>query len=249
MAAPAAAARASTRISITWSDAPPIEDTDTLVLTIDGYSLDMRVFVSGPGKGEIDWSTVARVDELEGSTAANPSLRWTHLIDSRPPSSLPDQGTFTTLPNGDVVEEGIMFNPKSSENEPYQEVWRRLKQEPNAPYLVLEQIIDSHSDVSLRGEEEGGEEVEAEEEGVFLGRVGENALGIAKLKSESEHKFIAWRDRSEQGAWNRIYEFGEKELVGQILPSLPAEIPSDWVKGETVDFGGKKWIVRTVGVL
>lgn len=63
-----AAVRASTRISIAWSGAEPIEDTSTLVLTINGWSLDLRVFVEGSSKGTIDWSTVARVVEVEGST-------------------------------------------------------------------------------------------------------------------------------------------------------------------------------------
>jgi hypothetical protein len=60
--------RASTRISIAWSGAEPIEDTDTLVLTIHGYSLDLRVFIDSPSAGQIDWSTVARVSETEEST-------------------------------------------------------------------------------------------------------------------------------------------------------------------------------------
>ncbi|WWD17571.1 hypothetical protein CI109_102012 [Kwoniella shandongensis] len=234
-----APARASTRISITWSDRPPLEDTDTLVLTIEGYSLDLRVFVDGPQNGEIDWSTVARVDEVEGSTEANPTLRWTHLIDNRPPSSLPDQGKFRTLPNGDVVEEGIMFNPKTDKNEPYEEVWRRLSQSPQAPYLVLESISVPS----------GGSHEESNEQGVFLGRVGENALGIAKLQPQGT--FVAWRDRLGDGSstWKRVYEFGEKQLVEKVLPSLPEQTPDDWVVGKEVELGGQKWVVRAVGTL
>jgi hypothetical protein len=61
-------ATASTRVSIQWSGEEAFEDTDTLVLTINEYSLDLRVFNSGPEQGQVDWSTVAFVKEIEGST-------------------------------------------------------------------------------------------------------------------------------------------------------------------------------------
>jgi hypothetical protein len=64
-----AAVRVARRISIAWKDAQPFEDTDTLVFTINGYSLDLRVFVGGASAGTIDWATVATVSEIEGSTA------------------------------------------------------------------------------------------------------------------------------------------------------------------------------------
>ncbi|ORY27122.1 hypothetical protein BCR39DRAFT_446757, partial [Naematelia encephala] len=165
----------SVRVSIAWSGAEPIEDTDTLVLTIDGYSLDLRVFVDGPDRGSIDWSTVAHVKEVEGSTAKNPILRWDHIIDSRPPTDLPDQGIFETLSNEDVTETGTMYNPKTTLYEPYVETWRRLPQATGVPYLVLR--LDKSSLVHGRA-------------GVaFLGRVGPHALGIAKT---DDGRFYAW---------------------------------------------------------
>jgi hypothetical protein len=69
-----AAVRASTRVSIIWKGQDAYEDTDTLVLTIHDYSLDLRVFITGPQKGQIDWSTVAKVSELEGSTTSESPL-------------------------------------------------------------------------------------------------------------------------------------------------------------------------------
>ena len=60
--------RASTRISIAWSGAEAYENTDTLVLTINGWSLDLRVYIGGPHEGEVEWATVGNVIELEGST-------------------------------------------------------------------------------------------------------------------------------------------------------------------------------------
>jgi len=60
--------RASRRISISWSNAPAYEDTDTLVLTINGYSIDLRAYIAGEKKGELGWATVGEIIELEGST-------------------------------------------------------------------------------------------------------------------------------------------------------------------------------------
>lgn len=56
--------RASLRVSLAWSGGEPFEDTDTLVLTIMGYSLDLRVFTVGPQTGQIDWASVGRVHEI-----------------------------------------------------------------------------------------------------------------------------------------------------------------------------------------
>ncbi|ODN80027.1 hypothetical protein L202_03889 [Cryptococcus amylolentus CBS 6039] len=219
------AARASTRISIAWSGAAPVEDTDTLVLTIGGYSLDLRVFISGPDKDNIDWATVAKVAELPESTAENPQLRWDHIIDSRPPSSLPDQGTFQTLPSGDVEERGIMFNPKTGLNEDYIETWRRFAQPAAAGYFVLEREADG-------------------EEGVwFLGRTGDRALGLGKVGDE----FWGWRDELKDGAWTRLYTFGPSDKLQHLLPALPIEIPESWKKGVPVTLGESGWIVREVG--
>ncbi|WRT66088.1 uncharacterized protein IL334_003041 [Kwoniella shivajii] len=227
------AARASIRVSIAWSGADAIEDTDTLVMTIDGYSLDLRVFVSGPDTGSIDWSTVAHVSEIEGSTKENPILKWDHIIDSRPETDLPDQGSFATLPNGDVTEIGTMFNPKTNDYEPYVETWRRLQLPTSAPYLVLQRDESEQVD---------GPKVQA-----FLGRVGEHALGLAKT---SDGSFLAWRDRVEDGQWKRVYQFGSNtEMLKEWLPSLPIDTSEEWSKGNTVQLGSGKWEVKTVGSL
>ncbi|OCF57152.1 hypothetical protein L486_04607 [Kwoniella mangroviensis CBS 10435] len=219
------AARASTRVSIAWSGAEPIEDTDTLVLTIDGYSLDLRVFNSGPDEGKIDWSTVAHVGEVEGSTKENPILKWDHIIDSRPPTDMPDQGKFETLPNGDVIEIGIMHNPKTNLYEDYVETWRRMKLPAAAPYIVL-------------ASEDGG--IQA-----YLGRVGEHALGLAKSE---DGEYYARRDKMEDGKWKRIYQFGKN--IDSLLPDLPISIPEGWSKDDDVTLEGEsKWVVKTIGKL
>lgn len=47
------AARISTRISIKWADEPVSEPTDTLVLSLGGYYVDLRI---ARVDGSIDWA-------------------------------------------------------------------------------------------------------------------------------------------------------------------------------------------------
>ncbi|KAL1410869.1 hypothetical protein Q8F55_001812 [Vanrija albida] len=217
--------RASTRVSIAWSGAPAQEDTDTLVLTINGYSLDLRVVLPGhAGAGTLDWGTVGLVVELEGSTPDKPLLRWDNILDSHPAppadlEPLDDVGSFSALPNGDVLETGAMFNPKTARNEPYDEVWRRLPVPAGAAYFVLERA-DGRA---------------------FVGRVGALALGAWSEGAQ----YAAWRDELDGSAWRRVYAFGEAGNV----PAAPVEVPAEWRKDAVVTLGEHTWTVRTVGTV
>lgn len=75
---PESPVRASLRASIAWSGGEPFEDTDTLVITINGYSLDLRVFISGAQKGEIDWASVGRVHEVANDSGMLIDASATH---------------------------------------------------------------------------------------------------------------------------------------------------------------------------
>lgn len=76
---------------------------------------------------------------------------------------LPDEGSFSTLPNGDVLERGEMRRPETGEVTPYEELWRRLpltrdKDEPVR--VVMLESTDARDKA-------------------FLGRVGDHEIGIA----------------------------------------------------------------------
>jgi hypothetical protein len=156
-------------------------------------------------------------------------LRWDHIIDTHPPSSVPDQGSFITLPNGDVSETGVMHNLATGKTEPYEEVWRRFPRE-EGDYCVLERV--------------GGEERAK----AFVGRVGTRALG---LSMDADGGFHGWREEKDGSGWRRVYEFnGDTGDTGDAgLPSLPDPIPAEWKEGQEVELGGSTWIVRTVGNL
>lgn len=138
-----------------------------------------------------------------------------------------DEGKFATLPNGDVVESGEMFNPSNGNIEAYEEVWRRLDTASGEPYLVLELTS-------------GGERGTI----AYLGRVGGRALGLAK---KADGSYLAWRDEYKDGKASRLYTFGEG--VEEILPSLPVDVPEKWKLGETLELGGKTWTVRQAGTI
>lgn len=160
------------------------------------------------------------------SPADKPMLRWDHIIDTHPPSTVPDQGSFTTLPNGDVSETGVMHNLATGKTEPYEEVWRRFPREQGG-YCVLERLGG-----------DGGPKA-------FVGRVGSRALGLGM---DADGVFTGWREEKDVSGWRRVYQFtGNNGNAG--LPSLPDPIPVEWKEGQEVELGGSAWIVRTVGRL
>ncbi|PWN48810.1 hypothetical protein IE53DRAFT_363614 [Violaceomyces palustris] len=220
--------RASARSSISWDSGPAFEDTSTLVLTIHSYSLDLRVFeIPDSVKGSVDWATVARVQEQPDSTAEKPILKWSHIIDSRPPpkaEALPDVGTFTILDETHVAEEGIMYNPKTGANQSYVEVWERFPGAVDQDFVVLETLDGTG----------------------FLGRVGARALG---LRRSYQGHLTAWRaekPREDDTRWNILFHQVEGGLD---LPLLPAESPIalGWKLGDSISLGGLEFIVKVVG--
>lgn len=72
--------RASTRVSLNWPQhgSGPSEDTDTLILTINNYCLDLRIFLEiHADAGKVDWSTVSMVENVAGSSG---TIAWINLV-------------------------------------------------------------------------------------------------------------------------------------------------------------------------
>jgi hypothetical protein len=153
-------------------------------------------------------------------------LEWDNIIDSRPapPVTLPDEAAFSLLPDGNVLEVGRMFNPLSSEAEPYEEVWRR--EAVSGGYCVLERVGD------------GWGETEGATKRAFIGRLGDYTIAEASFDGE----YVAYRDQRDCGEWKRLYD---KDPRG-VLPSLPDDVP-DWDVGARVKLGDQEWVVRESG--
>ncbi|UPK90094.1 hypothetical protein LCI18_001029 [Fusarium solani-melongenae] len=96
--------RLSTRISIRWADDAPSEPTDTVVLSVGDYFMDLRI------------------------TKADQSVDWAFAGTREILSRDPHEGKFQPLPNGDDLETGSMpCAEKGNQVTPYEEVWRELQ--------------------------------------------------------------------------------------------------------------------------
>jgi hypothetical protein len=170
-----------------------------------------------------------------------PSLEFIPLINSIPPppphiEKLPDQGSFRTLPDGDVEERGKMYNPKTVRNEEYIEVWRRmgLRSTGSGTASLLVQRVSS-------GVEPG---VQA-----YVGYIEQFALGIARIEGPEEDggRFIAWREEFdfEAGEWRRVFGIGSEEELVRYVPSV-SEFMIDGTSGPKdgkIAIRGQDWVV------
>lgn len=159
----------------------------------------------------------------------NPKAVFDATIDSRrpPPSPSsstatdappPDEGSFTDLPNGDVLETGSMSNPDAGGAvQPYEEVWRRFPIEEDVRVLIL-----------------------ASEDGkAFIGRVGQWEVAL-KDATDSTPFLARRRDRKEDG-WVEVYLVGGEEARRE-LPRQPEEVAGG--VGAVVELGGKRWVIK-----
>lgn len=128
-------------------------------------------------------------------------------------------GSFSILPNGDVLETGTMANPEAGGAvQPYEEVWRRLPVDEEARVVIL-QSFDGHA---------------------FIARVGDRELAVKDVKGEG---FLARRmELSVDGSWSEIHCIGGS-AAREALPRVPVEGIRALI-GEEVSLGGKRWIVR-----
>ncbi|KAK4684939.1 hypothetical protein P7C73_g5220, partial [Tremellales sp. Uapishka_1] len=126
------------------------------------------------------------------------------------------------------VETGSMPNPASSDperNEEFEEIWHSLELPRGSPVIFLE---------SVDGGPGKGK--------AFLASVGRWQLG---LMDDGEGKYFAWRDEVEDGTWRNIYSIGD-DPKSVVVPLL--ELPQRWQAGQTVEHGGREWIVREIGL-
>ncbi|KAJ9092662.1 hypothetical protein QFC21_006726 [Naganishia friedmannii] len=241
--------RASTRISIQWEGEPATEETDTLVLTLTfGYTgKDIRLREQYNGhKLEVLRKLVR--EQLAPVMKDLPALTFIPTISSvpAPPPGvevLPDQGTFKTMPNGDVEEYGTMFNWATGRNQEYIEVWRRLSL--RSPLAAGEHATDTTFLLLKRKQSSTWPRVQS-----FVGHIGQYGLGISRIQdtSESDPRFLGWREvfDFEQAGWERVYTVGSREEVDLYLPSLNSFSKPDHLRreGETVSVQNEDWILE-----
>ncbi|KAI8677725.1 Protein HRI1 [Fusarium keratoplasticum] len=217
--------RLSTRISIRWADDAPSEPTDTVVLSVGDYFMDLRITKADQS---IDWAFAGTREILSRDPL---HCRWNHTIDSRL-SFDPDEGKFQPLPNGDDLETGSMpCAEKGNQVTPYEEVWRELQPRHgmNRGWILQGKL--------------GSDDV-------FLGHYGgiylamrQNKQGVFSVLKE-ELTNVQGRLR-----WKRAYLSGDLKLPslssrGVISP--PEE--EKWRVGGTAVFDGQVYQVRALEI-
>lgn len=137
----------------------------------------------------------------------NPKASFEAVIDSRRFTSAPtddpsppDEGSFETLPNGDVLETGSMANPDAGGAiQEYEEVWRRFP-------IDQEQI-----EVAIFARED---------EKAFVGRVGKWEVGMSEAL-EGEDGFAAWRFEEEPTSdWTEVARVGSAKRVVRVTSEM-----------------------------
>ncbi|PWY69424.1 hypothetical protein BO83DRAFT_428755 [Aspergillus eucalypticola CBS 122712] len=243
---PPSQSRLSTRISIRWVPEPAFENTDTIVMSVAGWYVDLRV---DKASGNIDWAIAGQrvVDDADSSRVS-----FTHELDSRNSFDAVDCGTFSTLPNGDDLEKGEMprADLPGSPIAEYEEVWRELKfqEGPEGPNTGVSWVLESRQKPLDEGEE-------AEVERTFLGRVWGTYLALHQVQIhtrprcssttvvKSGQEVSARREEWDSASgWQLKYSIGP---AGAQLPSTTQILgDSSWRTGQTVILAGKEYIVR-----
>ncbi|KAJ5139590.1 hypothetical protein N7448_002998 [Penicillium atrosanguineum] len=241
--------RLSTRLSIQWLPEPVGEETtDTLVMSVNGWYLDLRMKKTGG----MDWAIAGqRIVESQHPV----KVSFTHELDSHNAFESADCGTFEPLSPGVDKETGSMANydlPGAPEME-YVEIWKELsfREGPEGPLKGISWVLESDDEVV----EEEGEVLVTK---TFLGRIWGTYLALQQTQlhrrqkdssgnwivSKSGHDVSAKREEWASG-WSTTVVYGE---AGELLPSM-TEIEGQengpWtVPGEKVTVEGKKYIVR-----
>ncbi|RAK87110.1 hypothetical protein BO79DRAFT_31664 [Aspergillus costaricaensis CBS 115574] len=243
---PPSQSRLSTRISIRWVPEPAFENTDTIVMSVAGWYVDLRV---DKASGDIDWAIAGQrvVDDADSSRVS-----FTHELDSRNSFDAVDCGTFSALPNGDDLEKGEMprADLPGSPIAEYEEVWRELKfrEGPEGHNTGVSWVLESKQKPLDEGEE-------AEVERTFLGRVWGTYLALRQVQIhtrprgssttvvKSGQEVSARREEWDSASgWQLKYSIGP---AGAQLPSTTQILEdSSWQIGQTVILAGKDYIVR-----
>ncbi|KAJ5758160.1 uncharacterized protein N7511_006854 [Penicillium nucicola] len=242
--------RFSTRISIRWLPDPPSETTDTIVMSVKDWYLDLRMEKE---TGAVDWAIAGqRIVESQEPLRVS----FSHELDSHDAFESVDCGTFVTLPNGDDLETGVMPRPDlpGAPECAYEEVWRELAfrtgPEGNGG---LSWVLESDSEGRDGDESDEGEVTVVK---TFLGRIWGTYLALRQTQTHRRLKdpsggSVVKKSGAAVSARREEWENGwrEKYVVGQDVRYLPSMIngfagEGRWKVGDKVKINGGEYIVR-----
>ena len=180
-------------------------------------------------------------------------MAFTHELDSRNSFDAVDCGTFSSLPNGDDLEEGEM--PRADlpgcPITRYEEVWRelRFRDGPEGHNKGVSWVLESKS----RPLDEG-EEVNVER--TFIGRIWGTYLALRQVQTHNRPKgstttivkegkdVSARREEWDASGWHVKHALGP-----DALPSMNAIKGGSWEPGQTVMVGGNEYTVRAFEIV
>ncbi|CAI7636340.1 unnamed protein product [Penicillium crustosum] len=243
--------RFSKRISFRWLITPAEETTDTIVMSVKDWYVDLRIETA---TGKIDWAIAGqRIVESEEPLR----VTFSHELDSRNAFEAVDCGTFVPLPNGDSLEMGSMprHDLPGAPDKEYEEVWRELpfREGPEGPKKGLSWVLESDDGDLGSGEEE------VTVTKTFIGRIWGTYLALSQTQTHTRQKtasgeLVVKKSGADVSARREEWESGwkEKYLVGEAAGSLPSmlvgfdgEGVGSWrIPGEKVEVQGKTYIVR-----
>ncbi|KAJ5679172.1 hypothetical protein N7462_007416 [Penicillium macrosclerotiorum] len=243
--------RFSTRISLRWLPEPAQETTDTVVMSVKDWYLDLRM---DKQTGGIDWA-IAGQRLIESQEPLRVS--FTHELDSHDAFESADCGTFVSLPNGDDLETGSMPRPDipGAPMTDYEEAWRELpfRAGPEGEKKGLSWILESVDG----GAFQDGEEVTVTKK--FLGRIWGTYLALQQTQTHRREKtatgdWVVRKTGAEVSARREEWSSGwkGKYVVGPSGDTLPSMIKGLEGEGQgawrTVDGNvhvqGEPYIVR-----
>ncbi|KAJ5408424.1 hypothetical protein N7509_002307 [Penicillium cosmopolitanum] len=246
----------TTRISLRWVPEPAEETTDTIVLSVGEYYLDLRM---DKKTGGIDWA-MAGTNIAENPNETPLKISFTRELDSLNEIGMVDVARFSPLPNGDDLEQGEMPHPDlpGAPMTAFEEVWRNLpfKEGPDGAKTGISWILESDDEHLTNSEQEGEVTVNK----LFFGRIWGTYLGFHQIQTHSQQKssdgglslkrtgsdVTARREEWTGAGWE------EKYLVGPAADAVPSmksgfegEGKGSWrVPGEKVIVDGRSFIVR-----
>jgi hypothetical protein len=164
-----------TRVSIRWPPEDAYENTETTVISVNNFFVDLRVEKQ---TRRLDWATagVRLVDQNDSRR-----ITFLHTINSRNTFQHIDTGLFTQLDNGDEMETGTMIrlgDPQGAFPRQYEEVWRQ-RRPINVPGQNIAWILEgAGSRVSLTQNSDGVGSEESKEVETFLARLGSVYIAV-----------------------------------------------------------------------
>ncbi|CDM34074.1 hypothetical protein DTO013E5_1799 [Penicillium roqueforti] len=240
-----------TRISMRWASETPFETTDTLVIMVGEWYVDLRV---DKRTGKIDW---ALAGECVQESKDPRRVVFTHEIDSHHNFNVSNPCPFIPLPNGDVLETGTMARPDvpGAVMTDYEEVWRYVpfRKGPDGPGRGLSWILESHEGVLEEGQHQVTKSFLAQIGGSYLvlyqkqiHMVRRTSLGELVVQITGE-EVSARREEWTDGQWEIKYALGP---ASGGLPSMANGLDVAMrgrKSGERVTIRGCDFIVRASG--